>query len=228
MEMNTNENLIAIIGDIIDSKKIPKDKRNLYQNNLKNILSEINKTYESEICSNFIITLGDEFQGVIKNSIDLFSIIEKIEMAMDPIQIRFGIGIGPLLTQINREASIGADGPAYHRARKSIMHLKNEKENIQNIFIETGNRLYNEELNAHLYWVCRTRNTWTKLQRKIVKYKIENVDITQNQIAADLSIDQSLVSRTLKASLYSNYTSSKKSICTFVEKIRSNKCWIRY
>jgi predicted XRE-type DNA-binding protein len=227
MEANPNENLIAIIGDIVDSKKIPIDKRNLYQNKLKEVLSQINKRYEEEICSNFIITLGDEFQGVINSATHLFNMIEMVEMAMDPIHLRFGIGVGPLLTQINREASIGADGPSYHRARKSIMVLKKDKENIQNIYIETGNRLFNDELNAHLYWVCRTFNTWSKLQRKVVKYKIDNVDITQKEIATDLSIDQSLVSRTLKASLYLNYTSSKKAICTFVEKIRGNKCWIR-
>ncbi|MGD1821963.1 MAG: SatD family protein [Pleomorphochaeta sp.] len=224
MEISQNENLIAIIGDIIDSKQIPIDKRNLYQDKLKKVLSQINKVYESEIISNFIITLGDEFQGVIKNASHLFEIIEMIEIAMEPVELRFGIGVGILLTEIDRKASLGSDGPAYHRARKSITLLKNNKDNIQNILIDSSNTIFDKEINSHLYWVCRTYNTWSMLQRKIVKYKMYDKTLTQKEIAKNLDIDQSLVSRTLKASLYDNYFNSKQSISLLVEKVRSSEC----
>ena len=55
----------AIIGDIIDSKTI-KDRLSI-QNKLTNCLNVINQTYHDEIVANFTITLGDEFQGLLKD-----------------------------------------------------------------------------------------------------------------------------------------------------------------
>ena len=127
MENYNNDNLIAIIGDIIDSKKIDENNRRVLQSKLSSILSEINEEYKEDIVSNFIITLGDEFQGLLNKSRYLLEIIEKIQFNISDVQFRFGLGIGKIYTDINREASIGSDGPAYHKARKSISVLKNNK-----------------------------------------------------------------------------------------------------
>lgn len=40
-------------------------------------------------------------------------IITEIESVLYPVNIRFGVGIGKITTEINRELSIGADGPGY-------------------------------------------------------------------------------------------------------------------
>lgn len=47
-------------------------------------------------------------------------IISEMEIEMYPVKLRFGIGIGSIVTDINRELLLGADGPAYHNARKMI------------------------------------------------------------------------------------------------------------
>ena len=116
----SNSGLVAIIGDIVDSKKINEHKRNEYQNILREVLIDINTTYKNEISSNFIITLGDEFQGLLKSSKHLFDILELIQFKMDAVKIRFGVGLGKIYTEIDPTSSIGSDGPAYHRARNSL------------------------------------------------------------------------------------------------------------
>ena len=40
-------------------------------------------------------------------------IITEIESVVYPVNIRFGVGIGKITTEINRELSIGADGSGY-------------------------------------------------------------------------------------------------------------------
>ncbi|MGB4438298.1 MAG: SatD family protein, partial [Sedimentibacter sp.] len=56
---------IAIIGDIVNSKKI--DNRNDVQIKLKSLLKRIDEKYTDDIASDFMITLGDEFQGLLKD-----------------------------------------------------------------------------------------------------------------------------------------------------------------
>lgn len=51
-------------------------------------------------------------------------IILCIKKEIYPHEIRFGIGIGAITTQINHEFALGADGPSYHKARNCIETLK--------------------------------------------------------------------------------------------------------
>ena len=48
-----------------------------------------------------MITLGDEFQGLLKNGSAAVFIIDKIEREMYPIKFRFGLGVGEITTDIN-------------------------------------------------------------------------------------------------------------------------------
>ena len=82
---------VAIIGDIVDSKKI-KDRKAMQQK-FKNLLTDINMKYSEDIASKFTIILGDEFQGLLKNRSHIMKIICEIEMAMTPIELRFGMVI---------------------------------------------------------------------------------------------------------------------------------------
>ena len=95
---------IAIIGDIKESRKI--NDRNNVQNKLKAVLIKINQKYESAISAKFTITLGDEFQGLLCVGENVIDIIEEIRREMSPVQIRFGIGVGEINTDINSDMSL--------------------------------------------------------------------------------------------------------------------------
>ena len=111
----------VIIGDIIDSKKIKGRKK--VQVKFKEILDQVNRVYEEDIASQFTITLGDEFQGLLKTGRNIINIISDIEFAMAPVELRFGIGIGEISTEINLKYSAEIDGSAYHRARAMVEAL---------------------------------------------------------------------------------------------------------
>lgn len=61
---------------------------------------------------------------------------------MQPYQVRFGIGVGKILTDINPELSIGADGPAYWHARKAINYIHQKMTTVtrKSLFILTTKR----------------------------------------------------------------------------------------
>jgi hypothetical protein len=132
---------LAIIGDIKNSKALLN--RNAVQKELQGILDDINESYHKDIASRFTITLGDEFQGLLKSGSPAVYIIDRIERVLYPIRLRFGLGVGEITTDIKFEYALGADGPAYYYARDMINTLKSSgkkhKSSNRNIAIKIQN-----------------------------------------------------------------------------------------
>lgn len=205
---------IAIIGDIKNSKKI--EDRSKIQEQLNRTLDKINQNYKSDISSKFIITLGDEFQGLLENGSNILHIIETIQWDMYPIVIRFGIGVGAVTTDINSAMSIGADGPTYYMARQAIEFLKeNEQKNktyLSNIRVEVDEDTNEvaDIINTILSLLTVLKENWTERQREIILDFLKHQD-GQEKTAKRLGIVQSTVQRGLKNG---NYYSYKEAIDT--------------
>jgi hypothetical protein len=199
---------LAIIGDIIESKKI--SNRSEIQEKLVRILEDINERYSEDIESKFMITLGDEFQGLLSQGKNVIEIIERIQIKMYPIQIRFGIGIGKIVTEIISLMPIGADGSAYHNARNMINKLKNfEKQNKAtdaDIMISSdGNNSDLELLLNTILSLCTSiKEKWTDRQREVAFDCLLNGD-NQREVAARLNIGQPSVHKLLSKADYYSY-----------------------
>ena len=199
---------IAVIGDIIESKKI--EDRFESQKKLKNVLEDINTQYSNDIVSKFMITLGDEFQGLLNSGNNAINIIEYIQIKMYPIQIRFGIGIGKIDTEINQLLPFGADGSAYHNARNMINNLKNvEKKNKtsgSNIMISSDGYNTNLELllNTILSLCTTLKQKWTARQKEVAFDCILNGD-NQREVAMRLGTIQPSVHKLLSNADYYSY-----------------------
>ncbi|MDP4085085.1 MAG: SatD family protein [Bacillota bacterium] len=199
----------AIIGDIVGSKKI-KNRQEI-QDKFNDVLNNANKLYNESIASNFTITLGDEFQGLlIKPSLSL-EIIEFIRGKMHPIELVFGIGVGQMGTKFSKDISIGSDGPAYWYARKMVEKAKNKKPSI--CFFSDSQE---DELINTLILISETCiNNQTKKQQEIIKLYKELG--SQYKVAEKLNISQGSVSATLKKSLYKEIESTKENIKEFLK-----------
>ncbi len=222
MDLNSSNNsFIAIIGDIINSKKL-KD-RNEIQIKLKHILNSINENYSEDIASNFMITLGDEFQGLLNNGENAIKIINEIENKMYPIEIRFGIGVGEITTEINRDMPLGADGPAYHNARKTINALKliENKSNIgnTNILIATDNIVTDNLMNSIFALCYIIKKKWSPRQKEIITAYL-NSDTNQIKTANNLGITQSSVNKGLNNSGYYSYKNALDEITDILSEIK--------
>ena len=213
----------AIIGDIINSKKI--NDRLETQEKLKLFLEEINLYYKNDIAANFIITLGDEFQGLLKNKNNVMKIICEIEMAITPIELRFGIGIGDISTDINFDNSSEIDGPAYHRARKMIKEIESRKfqytERHSNIMIcsEENNIEIDELLNSILSVCTALKSKWTDRQKEIIYAYLSN-DENQYKAAHILNIGQPSVNKALNNARFYSYKSAIDTVNSFLSKER--------
>ncbi|MFA6939964.1 MAG: SatD family protein [Clostridiaceae bacterium] len=214
---------IAIIGDIKESRKI-KDRKGT-QDKLLEVLNEINEKYEKDISSKFMITLGDEFQGLLCNGTNVISIIFDIERKMFPVKIRFGVGIGEITTDINSEMAIGADGPGYYKARDSIKYLKeNEQKNKTNssnirIDVDGDNENTTVMLNTILSLLTAIKELWTDRQREIIWDMLAHQD-GQKNAAVRLNITQSAVQKSLANGKYYAYKEAIETIEKALDEIR--------
>lgn len=210
-----SELYIAIIGDIKESKKI--DNRDEVQKKLKSILEDMNTRYQEDISSNFIITLGDEFQGLLCNGARLMQIISEIEERMYPINIRFGVGIGKITTEINRELSIGADGPGYYNARAAIESLKEDEKrkriNAANVRFEAEEEKHSTVmmLNTITTLLMAIKDTWSDRQREVICEMLVHGE-SQVDVAKRLGVNQSTVQKILAKGKFYAYKDALDTI----------------
>lgn len=114
---------LVLIGDVIGSKKLPA--RAKFQRRLKSALQGLNAG-RSTLLSPYTLTLGDEFQAVYRDSSGLFADIFTLLAAIAPVQTRFAVAVGEIVTPINSTQSIGMDGSAFHLARARLEKLKGQ------------------------------------------------------------------------------------------------------
>ncbi|WP_440895507.1 SatD family protein [Amphibacillus sp. Q70] len=220
--MSSDDKYIAIIGDIADSKKI-KDRK-AFQQKFKHILADINDRYVADMAAKFTITLGDEFQGLVNNGAYIIKMMMEIEMAMAPVELRFGIGIGDITTDIDFNHSTEIDGPAYHRARQMIHEIEKKKsqytERQSNMMIcsDENNKEIDELLNS-IFSVCHAlKSKWTDRQTEIIYTYLTN-NRNQYKTAAILHIGQPSVNKALKAARFYSYQSAMDTVNAFLSRL---------
>ncbi|WP_326909805.1 SatD family protein [Sedimentibacter sp. MB31-C6] len=218
-----NDPYIAVIGDIKESKRI--ENRSEVQKKLKQVLEEINEKYINDISSKFMITLGDEFQGLLCNGSNIMDIISEIERKMYPVKIRFGIGVGTITTDVNKEMSVGADGPAYYKARNAIETLKDNENKKQTnaadirIEVEGDNQAITIMINTILLLLTVIKESWSDRQREIIWDMLKHQD-SQINVAKRFKIKQPAVQKSLSKGKYYAYKDALDTIVKALAEIR--------
>ena len=206
---------VAVIGDIIQSRMLKN--RDDVQKRLHVVLDSINIKYSEQIASNFMITLGDEFQGLLKSGDQIVPMIDEIESAMYPVQIRFGIGIGEITTAIDRNIPLGADGTAYHNARNMIDKMKSMEKKTKvgnpNIMVESQGENSGTDLLINSIFLLSSiiKNKWSARQREIIHTYMAS-DYNQIKTAEKLGIKQSSVNKGLSNAGYYSYKSALETV----------------
>lgn len=219
---HSDRSFVAIIGDIRGSRSLTQ--RREIQENLGIILQEINEGFEADIAAKFLITLGDEFQGLLFDGRSLLKIIEKIKMSLYPVTFRFGIGMGRITTDIYPEMALGADGPAFYRARSAIELLKENESKKKAVLsdlsfrFEEKNSTTERLLNTVFTLLYSLEHTWTDRQREIITDQLLHQD-GQKASALRLGITQSAVHKALSAGSYYTYEKALKEITSVMEEI---------
>ena len=194
---------LALIADVIDSKMV--QERLDLQKQVEKTLQKMNELFGDYLASRFTLTLGDEFQALLKVDAPIFQIIDTLRSELTPTQLRFGIGLGEIVTAIDPLQSVGADGPAYWNARAAInfVHQKNDYGNTQ-IYFSSGKENQDFFVNALIASGEAIRSGWRDSQEEILlnllKRSVYSESFSQQDLAQSLAINPSALSKRLKSS----------------------------
>ena len=194
---------LALIADVIDSKMV--QERIDLQKQIEKTLQNMNKLFGDYLASRFTLTLGDEFQALLEVNAPVFQIIDTLRSELNPTQLRFGIGLGEIVTDIDPLQSVGADGPAYWNARAAInfVHQKNDYGNTQ-IYFSSGKENQDFFVNALIASGEAIRSGWRDSQEEILlnllKRSVYSESFSQQDLAQSLGLNPSALSKRLKSS----------------------------
>ena len=211
---------LALIADVIDSKMV-QERFNL-QKQLEKTLRKMNELFGDYLASCFTLTLGDEFQALLKMDAPVFQIIDTLRSELSPTQLRFGIGLGEIVTAIDPLQSIGADGPAYWNARAAInlVHQKNDYGNTQ-IYFSSGNDSKDLLVNALIASGEAISSGWRGSQEEILldllKRFVYSENFSQQDLAQSLDINPSALSKRLKSSSIRVYLRGRAAALTSIQ-----------
>ena len=221
---------LALIADVIDSKMV--QERFDLQKQLEKTLQTMNELFGEFLASSFTLTLGDEFQALLKADAPVFQIIDTLRSELTPTQLRFGIGLGEIVTDIDPLQSIGADGPAYWNARAAInlVHQKNDYGNTQ-IYFSCGKEKQDFFVNALIASGEAIRSGWRGSQEEILldllKRCVYSENFSQQDLAQSLAINPSALSKRLKSSSIRVYLRGRAAALASIQSLAKGEAYDR-
>ena len=221
---------LALIADVIDSKMV--QERFDLQKQLEKTLQTMNELFGEFLASSFTLTLGDEFQALLKVDAPVFQIIDTLRSELTPTQLRFGIGLGEIVTDIDPLQSIGADGPAYWNARAAInlVHQKNDYGNTQ-IYFSSGKEKQDFFVNALIASGEAIRSGWRGSQEEILldllKRCVYSENFSQQDLAQSLAINPSALSKRLKSSSIRVYLRGRAAALASIQSLAKGEAYER-
>ena len=162
------ENAVVIIADVRGSRKMASDERYEGQLFLKSAIIQVNEEFSDSLEARFMITRGDEFQGVLKDLPSALIAMIEFERLLFPLQLRYGIGRGTV-HKMGSEIPIEMDGPAFHRATEALNNVKKKKYFIQ---CSLGDEDIDLMINTIFSLICAIKSRWNEITfERYWKYK---------------------------------------------------------
>jgi hypothetical protein len=180
--------LIAVIGDMVHSRELSPMDRASAQRDFSQLISLLNRRYRRYIAARFVITLGDEFQGLLSNPEIIPDLVWLIETEYHQRDLRLGFGMGTLHTPL-RPVALNIDGPVLHNARAAITYARSRRL-LGGVFEGFG--AYDPILTGFAQILRHARHRMTARQRTVVN--LMRAGRTQLKAGKELRISKQAVS----------------------------------
>jgi hypothetical protein len=199
-----NSVYLALIGDVRRSRE--HADRPALQRQLEQSIEIVNTTLGSALASRFVITLGDEFQGLLSEPEAALNAILAIDAEHKTARLRYALGWGTLSTPL-RVTAIGMDGPCFHRARDA-MTLAKQRDRWVTVagFGEEADAI----LNGVLSLIGAVRATWTPIQAETAAI-MHDLNV-QKEVAAARGVALPTVHKALRGALYGSITEAEEAV----------------
>jgi hypothetical protein len=181
---------VALIADMVSSRDLSPSKRSLVQEDFTRLIEGLNRLYKDDLRARFVITLGDEFQGLIANPQMIPQLVWTLERRFTARPLRLGFGYGSIHTSI-KDYAINLDGPALHNARAAIERAKHH--DLRGGVFDGFGQALDPALNGFARVLYHQRANWPARQRAVIMQLHEGRKGTE--IARELGVTKQAVSR---------------------------------
>jgi hypothetical protein len=196
---------IALIADMVKSREVARSQRPGVQQRFQELVVFLNRKYNRHILPKFVITLGDEFQGLLRSATPIPDLLWDIECRFSDRRLRVGLGFGLLDTPLQKEA-VNIDGPALHFARAAI-EIAAEERSYGGVFL--GFVDMDPVMNGIARIMSFHRSRLTAQQLKIAELLRQG--LSQSEAARELQISQQAVSKQVIAFGWWPYTDAESA-----------------
>ena len=119
--METQEQVVAVLGDVVGSRGHPDPERR--RGSVADALALANDRLAP--MQPLTPTIGDEFQGLFADLVSALEATLVVRLALrGEVDVRFGIGSGPLIRFEESRAPFDQDGPAWWSAREAVDRVR--------------------------------------------------------------------------------------------------------
>jgi hypothetical protein len=155
-------------------------------------IQEINRRYRAQLFAPFVVTLGDEFQGVLEDIGIAFQIFLDVQRTLP---IYAGVGIGEVEKGLETSAS-HMTGEAFVRSRAALNSAKKRK---RTFVVSIRDDYFDTTINALAFAAQFIRLKQTKRQKAVIDTFILEPDLAKWQLAHKLRVSGPAISKILKA-----------------------------
>lgn len=198
-----------LMADVIGSRTAQPIK---LMESFRSVILSVNQNAKKKIISPLTITLGDEFQGVIKDfqsALDIIMLIEEeIIYQKARFKLRYVLFEGEIETGINRKVAHEMLGSGLTEARSFLTELKSINDRF---YVKISNSEKSEVINNALRVYQGIIDDWqVDNDYEIVSSFLENSDY--KIVAEKLNKNRSLMWKREKSLRYKEYVSLKQVI----------------
>ena len=207
-----SEPCLALIGDMVGSRELLPSRRQKIQERFKEFIQYLNKKYAEDLLAKFVITLGDEFQGLLLSATPIPDLMWDIDQRFSDRDLRVGVGFGVLTTPIQKEA-INVDGPALYNARTAVENAR-RKRSLGGVFVGFGEA--DQVMNGIAHLLSFHRSELAQQQLRIAELMRQGR--THLQAAEQLQISRQAVSKQVRSMGWGAYAEAELAWRVFIEK----------
>jgi len=185
----------TVTADLVESRRL--GNRADAQEKIGQLVQSLNARFKNSLAAPFMVTLGDEIQGLLHDLEQVPRVVSSIHAIFHPSEISVGIGIGQIATKLSGRVT-EMDGPAFINARGAIETAKNEGVEV---VVRTSDGLADGILNAVYVLLGGIEAGWTKPQW--ARFNLYKELGKVEKVAERLGVSKQSVSKSLRNTLWS-------------------------
>lgn len=195
------------MGDIVESSNADQL---ILQREFARLIRRVNEDYSNSFESPLTITLGDEFQGVVRSSKEAAEVVIALEEYRWDLEleivIRYSLGLGEITTPINPEIAYGMLGPGLSEVREALVEMKQEEDRM----MISGQFDTKSQLALSMNIFLEKQEEWKWRDREIISGYFTYRDY--KKVAEVMGKDVSLIWRRFKSLGFESYRKRKKLV----------------